>query len=72
MVVPVDWQALRTVFEGAAVDGVAGHSDLLRELAEERAAIMEFDGGLSKEDAEAYAFSTFVKKPTTVSGSANI
>ena len=62
---PVNWAALRRVFETPAKDGVAAHSEdmeLLIERAEERAAIMEYDGGLSREEAEAFAFRNLPQK----------
>lgn len=54
---PVDWAALRRVFAGLSPStGDEDDPALALDLAEERAAIMEYDGGLSREQADAYAF----------------
>ncbi|MDI3336399.1 hypothetical protein QKW60_08280 [Defluviimonas aestuarii] len=64
-----DWAALRRVFArlsptsgevpSAVSPGAVGATDkdkaLARDLAEERAAIMEYDGGMSRTEAEAHA-----------------
>jgi hypothetical protein len=53
----VDWQGLRTLFERYREgDDPDADEALLLDLAEERAAIMEYDGGLPREKAEALAF----------------
>ena len=60
----IDWNALNAVYSAnAPVTRPLSPEDRLmmqdtRYAAEERAGIMEYDGGLSREDAEAYAFQT--------------
>lgn len=56
-----DWKALGRVFAAlpsasAEPSRVPGVEELARELAEERAAIMEIDGGLARELAETLAY----------------
>lgn len=61
---PVDWAALRQVFEAPSKDGVAGHSEdmeLLIELAEERVGIM-MDVNVKLTDAVAYAYRDIPRK----------
>jgi len=70
-----DWAALGRVFSRlgkshealpsaaglppAGADDWRNDPELARDLAEERAAIMEFDGGLSRAEAEARAFAAY-------------
>lgn len=58
----VDWDALDAVFQtpltmadSDSEEHRLRHQDIL-EAAGERAAIMEYDGGLSRKEAEAYVF----------------
>jgi len=64
----IDWAALEAVYAASAApmaqrpslaDATATHLAALTawDAAEERAAIMEYDGGLSRKEAEALAFS---------------
>ncbi|RJE85452.1 hypothetical protein [Paracoccus onubensis] len=50
-----DWDGLRKLFARLRQEQAAYDPDLARDLAEERAAIMEFDGGLDRREAEARA-----------------
>jgi hypothetical protein len=54
----LDWAALHKVFASPAPCAEDDHLPrwLALDLAEERAAIMEYCGGLSRKEAEAYAF----------------
>lgn len=74
-----DWAALGRVFSrlgkspeappsaagppSSAADDWRNDLELARDLAEERAAIMEFDGGLSRAEAEARAFAAYDLQP---------
>ena len=49
-----DWDRLRRLFARLGPDGLAG-PDLARDLAEERAAILEFDANLDRPEAERLA-----------------
>jgi hypothetical protein len=74
-----DWAALGRVFSrlgkpheelpsaaglpSPAANDWRNDPELARDLAEERAAIMEFDGGLSRAEAEARAFAAYELLP---------
>lgn len=50
-----DWDRLRRLFARLGSDGLALDPDLARDLAEERAAILEFDASLDRPEAERLA-----------------
>lgn len=54
---PPDWACLRDLFaSAAAVRHPKTDDDAMLDVAEERAAILEYDAGLSRQDAEAQAY----------------
>lgn len=53
----LDWNQIQRLFTNTNHETPVS-DELARDLAEERAAIMEYDGGLSRADAERLAFAT--------------